>query len=358
MRRSRSSSAVLCAGALAVAWMIILVGTLHADARVPDPSPSTGSDCEITDRTELRLTVGPGRARGYAVAEGDDLNPAWLDDVRDQTAAHGPGDRLDLVTGTELPVAASVSVIETGHTRSIAVTSVEATMDLGGAPPIWLATYMRDDGSWVIRMPTAEMRRWRRRITGEGILAARIGLCDGSSQGVYGRVLVVGPGSIADCPATWDAVWPYVERLDLRVRVGRSTVPGRDINDAHGRYNDPPPFVASPGALEGLRYRPASPAVRVGAGEELHVRHIDRDIDLVEPFVEWLDPPPARQLRDGLVNWNVNPRKADVRPDGFGGYRVTAPRAPGRYLLQDDSTWMNHCVELTEGSLLVMVDVR
>jgi hypothetical protein len=74
--------------------------------------------------------------------------------------------------------------------------------------------------------------------------------------------------------------------------------------------------------------------------------------------VPWLDPPPARQLRDGLINWSEDPRTAEVRPDGFGGYRVRAPREPGRYMLQDSSTWMNHCVELTEGSMLVMVEVR
>jgi hypothetical protein len=206
-------------------------------------------------------------------------------------------------------------------------------------------------------MPTAVTRAERRRITGEGVLAARVGLCDGSSQAVHGSVVVVGPGSIADCPATWEAVRPYVDDLDLRVRVGRITVPDRNIWSVHGRYDDPPPFSGS-GSYEGIRYRPATPAVRVVAGEELHVRHVDRDIDLVKPRVEWLDPPPTRQLRDGLVTSEVNPRTADVRPDGYGGYRVTVPQRPGRYMLRDSSTWMNHCVELTEGPMLVMVEVR
>jgi hypothetical protein len=356
MRRSRSF-AVPGAAALAVACMTLVVATPLADAQGATPSTSPGSDCEIRDRGELRLRVGPGEASGYDVAEGVDLTPAWLDDQRDQVAAKGPGDRLDLVTGTELLVAASEYDIETGESRPIAVTSVDATLDLDDAPPIWLATDVGDHGAWVIRMPTAETRRWRRRITGEGILAARLGLCDGSSQSVYGRVEVVGPGSIADCAVTWQEVRPYVDGLDLRVRVGRSIVPEREIRGVHGRYNDPPPFVGS-ASYEGVRYRPATPRVRIRAGEELHVRHVDRDIDLVEPRVQWLDPPPARQLRDGLVNSNVNPRTAEVRPDGYGGYRVRTPTRPGRYMLEDSSTWMNHCVEITEGPMLVMVEVR
>jgi hypothetical protein len=346
------------AGALALACMVLVVcGPLTA-AQTASPSAGSGLPCGITERDAYRLTVGQAQASEYGLTRGEDLAPAWLDDLRDRIAAKEAGDRIDLVTGTELRVEAFASDPEPGGERRIPVTSVMATLDLKEAPPIWLATDVRADGTAVIRMPTAETRAERRRITGEGIVAVRVGLCDGWSQAVYGSVTVVEPEAIADCPATWDAVWPYVERLDRRVRVGRSIVPDRDINDAHGRYNDPPPFVAPPGALEGTRYRPAMPAVTVRAGEELHVRHVDRGIDLVEPAVRWLDPPPARQLRDGLVNSNENPRAAETRPDGSGGYHVRAPRTPGRYLLMDTSTWIDHCVEMTEGALIVMVEVR
>lgn len=345
------------AAALVVACMLFVVDASLAVAQTSVPDASPGTDCVIADRADLRVTVGPGQARGPDVAEGDDLAAARLDNQRNPIAGDPPDARLDLVTGTDLIVEASEHDIYAVESRPIAVTSVVATLDMEDAPPIWLATEMRDDGTGVIRMPTGDTRAERRRITGDGVLAARVGLCDGSWQAVYGPVVVVGPAAIADCPATWEAVRPYAERLDLRVRVGHSVVPERDVMEAFGRYSDPPPFVGG-WSLEGIRYRPATPPVRVDAGEELHVRHIDRDIDLLDPFVRWFDPPPARQLSDGLVRSFENPRAAETRPDGYGGYYVRAPREPGRYLLSDGSTRMNHCVAMTEGTLLVMVEVR
>jgi hypothetical protein len=347
-----------------VAGVLVLVlafpGTdVMAQSTTPSASPAPA--CGIDDPDQFRLRVGPGQVlSGDALRwQSEDPDPFALDDIRDPVAGEGR-DVLDLVAGAELQVEATQQLDpwDASTWRSIPVESVVATLAIKGAGPVWLATSLAPDGTASIRLPAVHAtERQMPPVTGDGVLAVRVGLCDGWSQAAYANVTVADPAVVADCPTRVDDVMPYAHDLDRRVRVGASTVPEREIREAIGRYTDS--TAPDAGDYGGIPYHPASPAVRARAGKEMHVRPVDRDMDLVDAWVDWADRPPTSELRDGFVTSLFGRKQdAETRPDGNGGYYVRAPRTPGRYMLLDQSTWQDHCIKVTSNPMPVIVEVR
>ncbi len=342
---------------MGVGALILALGSPAAAQSTLPTSPA--SPCGIEQPNHFRLTVGPGQVlhgRGLRW-QTEDPAPFPLDSIRDPVAGEG-ADVLDLVAGDELRVeAAEMDLSDWSPSRRVPVESVVATLAIEGAAPVWLATSLAPDGTASIRLP-AVLATERRMppVTGDGVLAVRVGLCDGWSQAAYASVTVADPATIGDCPATVAEVLPYAGGLDRRVRVGRSIVPEREVREAIGRYTDSP--APDQGDYGGIAYHQASPAVRVRAGKELHIRPVDRDMDLADAWAEWADPPPTSELRDGFVtSLSGHQRDAVTRPDGEGGYYVRAPRTPGRYMLLDQSTWQDHCIQVTSNPMLVIVEV-
>lgn len=346
-------------GAGTLALVLAFPGaTVMAQSTAPSTSPAP--PCGLADLGHFRLRVGPGEVlhgRGLHW-QTEDPEPFPLDSIRDPGAAEGK-DVLDLVAGTDLRVEAFESELsDMGGPRSIPVESVVATLDIEGAPPIWLPVSRAPDGTASIRLPAILATELQMPpVTGDGVLAVRVGVCDGWSQAAYSNVTVADPAAIADCPIRVEDVLPYANDLDTRVRVGASTVPEREIHGAIGRYTDSP--APDEGDYGGIAYHPASPPVRVRPDKELHVRPVDRDMDLVDAWVEWADRPPTSELRDGFVTSLFGRKQdAETRPDGNGGYYVRAPRTPGRYMLLDRSRWQDHCIKVTSNPMPVIVEIR